>query len=58
MTVWSWNVWSTTKPRSASVMPGLSSRDSGIVPNCSAASAHVASVPGTPTAMPLVTRCG
>ena len=47
------NVSSTTKPSSATSIPGSSSSRNGIVPNSSSADCHARTVPGTPTLMPL-----
>jgi len=54
--VWSWKVWSTSKPSSAARIAGRSSSASGRVPKRPAARCQVRSVPGTPTPRPLVTR--
>jgi hypothetical protein len=51
---WSWNVWSTTKPRSATLIAGWSSRATGLEPKRLATACQVAGVPGTPTESPLV----
>ena len=56
LAVWSWKVWSTTKPRSATRMAGSSSLPSGRVPWSRSARCQVARVPGTPTPRPLVIR--
>ncbi len=56
-TCW-WNVSSTMKPRWASRMAGRSASSRSRVPHSSSAVSQVASVPGTPTATPLVTRSG
>ena len=53
--VWSWKVWSTTKPRRATAAAGASELASERVPQRRSAVSQVAGVPGTPTDRPLVT---
>ena len=52
--VWSRKVWSTTKPLRAIRSAGLRSVPRRSLPQRSAARAHVAGVPGTPTERPEV----
>jgi hypothetical protein len=49
-----WNVWSTTKPRSATLIAGRSASRMEIVPHFRSAVCQVCGVPGTPTEMPLM----
>ncbi len=53
--VWSWNVWSTTKPRRAMFSAGASRSPRGRVPKDRAARSQVAGEPGTPTDSPELT---
>ena len=53
--VWSWKVWSTTKPSRASRAAGWIDVGRVRVPQRSSARCQVARVPGTPTETPLLT---
>jgi hypothetical protein len=53
--VWSWKVWSTTKPRRAISSAGFIRSPNLIVPKELTALAQVAGLPGTPTLRPELT---
>ncbi len=55
LSVWSWKVWSTTKPRVATRVAGFSASLRLMVPHCSRATCQVIGVPGTPADSPLLT---
>ena len=51
--IWLMNVWSTTKPRSATWIAGRNASRRESVPHFRSAVCQVCGVPGTPTEMPL-----